>query len=117
MGYKALRIDPDGTRTYLDLPDELLDAVREQVGGDLEFAHYGRVLNGTLLAVAVVVYEYSLDEHPANIHATRAVEAVRGAALSYLLHGPVVFLGWDGRENVLSLPEAVRPYLLAGSAS
>jgi hypothetical protein len=42
------------------------------------------------------------------------VEAVHGDALSYRLHGPVIVLGWDGGENITSLPSAVRAEVLAG---
>jgi hypothetical protein len=113
----ALRIDPDGTLTDLQLPPDFSSTLRTLLNGWSEYAYYGT----TRSAVCAVVHENGFHIGlPANIPATRAVETVRQGPLPYRLYGPVVFLGYIPHgEDLMSLPTDMRDLLAhtAGSST
>lgn len=89
----GVRVDPDGTRTDITVPaGTMRDAFREQLGGDIEFAHYGTAES----AITAVVHETGvLDGLPVNGDAEVFVCHLRGGQLGYRLHGPVLFFGFN----------------------
>ncbi|GAA3371135.1 hypothetical protein GCM10020367_20580 [Streptomyces sannanensis] len=93
----ALRIDPDGTTTRLTLPLQTAEqarALREQVGGFVEVAKYGRTDgDGVAIGASFIVHETGARDLPPNPYATRLAAALARRRLPYQLHGPIVLLG------------------------
>lgn len=106
----AVRIDPGGWLSDVILPGEgRTGALRRELGGWPEYAHYGR--DDT--AVCLIVHETGLtDGMDANWPAVALAEHMRGGPLSYPLCGPVLALGYlPGTDTLVSLPSALRDVL------
>jgi hypothetical protein len=89
----GVRVDTDGTRTAVTISVATMnESLRKEVGGDIEFAHYGTAQS----AVTAVVHESGMpDGLPVNGDAETFVCHMRGGQLGYHLYGPVVFFGFD----------------------
>ncbi|MEU1078216.1 hypothetical protein ABZ404_37130 [Streptomyces sp. NPDC005878] len=97
----GVRVDPDGTITDITIPDALhmREHLMTLLGGYIEYGHYGSRES----AVTAVVHETSaIDGHPRNDPATRYIAALRDAMPGYWLHGPVVFLGYQVRADIVT---------------
>lgn len=98
----GVRVDTDGTRTDVTIPaGTLLSRLREEIGGDIEFAHYGTAES----AVTAVVHETGMvDGLPVNGDAETFICHMRRGQLGYRLHGPIVFFGFDQiSRNIVGL--------------
>lgn len=108
----GVRVEIDGTRRDLTIPaDDYQSALRQELGGYVEFAHYGTAES----AVCAVVGETSAYKMRPNKPATQFVEALRGGgSLGYWLHGPVVFLGYLPRADLVTDLSGTQRALLEG---
>ncbi|MFF3516149.1 hypothetical protein [Streptomyces sp. NPDC002573] len=90
---RAVRLDPDGTLTDLQLPPGagLVEALRKAVGGWVEIAHYARPEGNRRLSVAVDADGALTKEQ--NLYATSLVNAIYRKQLPDPLYGTVVLLG------------------------
>jgi hypothetical protein len=108
--YAAVLIEADSTcRDVAVSRDRYPDDLRALVGGDIEYAYYGTRKS----VVCVVVHETSMkDGMPVNAAATEFVEAMRGGALSYSLHGPVAVLDYQAGADEMGDVTAFQRALL-----
>jgi hypothetical protein len=111
---RGVRVDPDGTLTDIAIPDggRLLDIAREQLGGDIDFGHYGR----PGATITVIVNDTSIiDGLPANRLVTDFVGHVRGGPLyAYTLCGPALVFGLElTHGDIVDLPDELRTQLYA----
>ncbi|WP_330306270.1 MULTISPECIES: hypothetical protein [unclassified Streptomyces] len=109
---RGVRLDPDGTLTDIQLPAAtgLVEALRKQVDGWVEIAHYARPEGNRRLAVAVDA-DGALTK-PENLYATSLVNALYLTQLPYPLYGPVVLLGaLDDSRHHTDMPEPLHEVL------
>ncbi|MGW1801691.1 hypothetical protein ACWCQN_38685 [Streptomyces sp. NPDC001984] len=109
---RGVRLDVDGALTDIQLPAAtgLVEAVRGQVDGWVEIAHYARPDGKCRLAIAVDA-DGALTK-PQNLYATSLVNAIYLKQLPYPLYGPVVLLGaLDDSRHHTDVPESLHEVL------
>ncbi|MFD7769893.1 hypothetical protein [Streptomyces sp. NPDC059787] len=108
----GVRLDTDDTLTDVRLPAEtgLVEALRGQVDGWVEIAHYARPDGKRRLALAVDA-DGALTR-PENLYATALVSGLYLKQMPYCLYGPVVLLGaLDDTRHHTDVPEVLREAL------
>lgn len=109
---RGVRLDPDGTLTDIHLPAAtgLIEALRGQVEGWVEIAHYARLDGKRRLAVALDA-DGALTKSE-NLYATSLVSALYRKQLPYCLYGTVVLLGaLDDSRHHTDVPEPLHEVL------
>ncbi|MFJ3248426.1 hypothetical protein [Streptomyces sp. NPDC086782] len=105
----GVRLDVDGTLTDVQLPvdsKDLVEALRGQVDGWVEIAHYTRPDGKRRLSVAVDAD--GKDRKQENLYATSLINGIYCKQLPYCLHGPVVLLGaLDDSRHHTDIPESL----------
>ncbi|MEU3342253.1 hypothetical protein [Streptomyces sp. NPDC006668] len=114
---RAVRLDVNGTFTDVHLPIDsgLTEALREQVNGRVEIAHYARPEGNRRLSLARDADAALL--RPQNLYITSLINGLYLKQLPYPLYGPVVLLGaLDETRHHTDIPEKlydVLPKLVA----
>ncbi|WP_217572593.1 hypothetical protein [Streptomyces sp. GbtcB7] len=109
---RGVRLDPDGTLTDIELPAAagLIEALRGQVDGGVEIAHYARPDGKRRLAMAVDAG--GALTKPENLYATSLVNGIYLNQLPYCLYGTVVLLGaLDDSRHHTDVPEPLHEVL------
>ncbi|MFK0106476.1 hypothetical protein [Streptomyces sp. NPDC091217] len=113
----AVRLDVDGALTDVQLPisSGLNEALREQVNGCVEIAHYARPEGNRRLSLARDADGALLRSQ--NLYVTSLINGLYLKQLPYPLYGPVVLLGaLDDSCHHTDIPEKlydVLPKLVA----
>ncbi|MFB7329918.1 hypothetical protein [Streptomyces sp. NPDC056190] len=104
---RGVRLDVDGTLTDVQLPVDskgLVEALRGQVDGWVEIAHYARPDGKRRLSVAVDAD--GKDRKQENLYATSVINGIYCKQLPYCFYGPVVLLGaLDDSRHHTDIPE------------
>ncbi|WP_324787147.1 hypothetical protein [Streptomyces sp. H51] len=108
----AVRLDTDGTLTDVQLPvgSGLVEALRQQVNGWIEIAHYARPDGKRRLSLALDADGALL--RPQNLYVTSLVNGLYLKQMPYPLYGPAVLLGaLDDSQHHTDVPESLREVL------